>query len=269
MLTDTHCHLDFDAFESDREVVLQQCRNEAIIRLLNPGIDIESSHKAISLSDTFPEVFAAVGVHPNDATSWNNNTKQSLCDFCKHPKVIAIGEIGLDYYQDRTPKEVQLEVFQEQLELAAELGLPVIIHCREAQADLFSILSIWHEKLLVSQSPLAKTAGVLHSFTGSAQDAQAGLRMNFLFGVNGVISFNKAENLRQTLKTIPLTHIILETDAPFLTPHPHRGERNQPAYIVFIAQKLAALHGLSLEAVAKQTTKNAESLFHWGEQRIA
>jgi len=269
MLVDTHCHLDFESFDSDREAILEASRAEGVSYVLNPAISIESSHKVTNLSGTYPEVFAAVGIHPNDAEGWNGETIPALRGLCQHPKVIAIGEIGLDYYRKSTPPQIQRQAFQEQLELAAEFNLPAIIHCREAHEDLFNMLSAWHEQLQKTHHALAEAPGVLHSFSGSYDDALHALSLHFFLGVNGMLTFEKSKNLRAMIQHIPLQHILIETDAPFLTPHPFRGKRNQPAYIIYIAERLAVLHNTSVENIQRQTAANADELFHWGDKHLA
>ena len=269
MLTDTHCHLDFDAFASDRESVIDASRKEGVKYLLNPAVSIESIQNILALSEIYPEIYAAVGVHPNDIQHWDRRSIQTLCEFCNHPKVVSIGEIGLDYYHKSTPHEIQKLTFQDQLELAAEVNKPVIIHCREAYKDLFTILSSWVEQLHQSHPALANAPGVLHSFSGSLEDALLAQDLHFYLGVNGVITFKKAETLRATIKNTPLDRILIETDAPFLTPYPYQGKRNQPAYVRFVAEKLAVLYNTSIETIMQQTASNAENLFHWGDKHLA
>jgi len=269
MLTDTHCHLDFDAFASDREAVIDASRKEGIKYLLNPAVSIESTRNILALSEVYPEIYAAVGVHPNDNQSWDREAIKILREFCNHSKVVSIGEIGLDYYRKSTPREKQIRTFQDQLELAAEMNKPVIIHCREAHKDLFAILSQWVEQLQQSHASLASAPGVLHSFSGSLEDALLAQDLHFYLGVNGVITFEKAENLRAIIKNTPLDRILIETDAPFLTPPPYRGKRNQPAYVKFVAEKLAVLYNTTTETIMQQTTSNAADLFHWGDKNVA
>jgi TatD DNase family protein len=263
VLTDTHCHLDFDWFNDDRDQVIDRGRGVGLERLLNPGITVDSSRRAVKLAEKYPEVYAAVGVHPNDGLSWDNNSLTNLREMGSHPKVVAIGEIGLDYYRDRTPKDVQKRNFLEQLDLAAELNLPVVIHCREAMPDMLEILAKWHARLDESQSRLAKHPGVLHSFSGDREDAEKILSSNFLLGITGPITFRKAAVLQDLVIRLPLSSILIETDAPFLTPHPFRGKRNEPGNVKLVAEKVAELNQEAYNTVTKITAANAAELFGW------
>ena len=263
MLTDTHCHLDFDWFERDRDQVIERAREAGLTRLLNPGITVQSSTAAIGLADKYPEVYAAVGVHPNDGLSWENSTLDILCELASHPKVVAIGEIGLDYYRDRTPRQIQKKIFSEQLELAADLDLPVVIHCRDAMADMLMMLSAWQSGLERDQSDLAEHPGVLHSFSGSLSDAEKIRESNFLIGITGPVTFKKAVELQDLVIRLPRSCLLIETDAPFLTPHPHRGKRNEPAWVKLVAEKVAELHQEPYSKMTKTTAANAAKLFGW------
>jgi len=263
VFVDTHCHLDFKRFDADRHQVVARARETDLGRLLNPGIDLTSSQSAINLADSFPEVYAAVGVHPNEAFTWQAETGNRLREMVSHPKVVAIGEIGLDYYRDRVAKDVQRQVFREQLALAAEAGKPVIIHNREATEDVLDILMEWHAALVVSGSPLAGHPGVLHSYSGEVNSALQAMALNFYIGISGPVTFQNARELQRVVTLLPLRNILIETDAPFLTPHPHRGKRNEPANVHLVAEKIADLHGEPLPTVASITTANAAWLFQW------
>ena len=263
-LADTHCHLYFELFRDDLSEVLERARDSGITHIMIPGIDIETSKQAVQLTEDHFGGYAAVGVHPNDvAAGWSNNTIQELKELAQHPKVCAIGEIGLDYYRDRSPRDLQLKVFASQLELAADLELPVIIHNRESMQDLLPILSDWQTQLERSGSPLAHRPGVLHSFEGTLDAAYNVIQRHFLIGVSGPITFKNAKDRQLIISQLPLESLVLETDAPFLTPHPFRGRRNEPARILNIAEKLAKLKSLSVEQVAQETSRNAEYLFQW------
>lgn len=263
MLTDTHCHLDFDWFDEDREQVIERAREAGLQRLLNPGISVQSSQKGIRLAEAFREVFAAAGVHPNDGSSWDNNSLSSLRELATHPKVIAIGEIGLDYYRKRTPRELQKYIFLEQLELAAELNLPVVIHCREAMRDMLEILSKWHVDLEKNQPELFEFPGVLHSFSGNASEADSVRSLNFLVGITGPVTFQKAVELQDLVIRLPLNSLLVETDAPFLTPHPYRGKRNEPARVKLVVEKVAELRQATYNTITETTAENAANLFGW------
>jgi len=262
-LTDTHCHLDFRAFDEDRDAVLARAWEAGLTRVLNPGIDLESSRRAVALAERHANVFAAVGVHPNDAATWDDHTLDELRALAAHPKVVAIGEIGLDYYRDRAPHDLQDRVFRAQLDLAAETGLPVIVHVREAMADVLAVLQEWVTALRAAESPLSERPGVLHSFFGTADDAAQALEMGFYLGITGPVTFKNAGEQQRLVSGLPLTGLLIETDAPFLTPHPHRGRRNEPAYVQHTAAKIAELQHQPLAVVAQQTGANAARLFRW------
>jgi TatD DNase family protein len=234
--------------------------------MVNPSVDIASSQKVLQTAEVYPELYAAVGVHPNDANTWSGTSIAELRPLARHPKVVAIGEIGLDYYWKKTPEALQRKILSEQLVLAEDLGLPVIIHNREASDDILAILSEWQENLNHSASPLASRPGVLHSFSGDANHARRAIEHNFLIGITGPVTFKNAQNLQHLVAELPLEHLLIETDSPFLTPHPFRGQRNEPGRVLLIAQKIADLHACSLENVAKITTTNARRLFLWREE---
>jgi TatD DNase family protein len=263
LLTDTHCHLDFEAFDSDRELVLERAREAGLTRILNPGIDLLSSTAAITLSEEYEEVYAAVGVHPNSALSFDEHTLQHLKELSSHPKVVAIGEIGLDFFRDKAPRDLQMRVFRSQLDLASELGLPVIIHNRHATTDVLSVLSEWQSQLLKAISPLSDKPGVLHSYSDSIESAQKAIAINFLMGITGPVTFKNADDLQHVVTGLSVTKIIIETDAPFLTPHPRRGQRNEPALVRRVAEKIAELHSCPVEDIAFATSENADRLFNW------
>lgn len=243
--------------------MLESAWDAGVTRILIPGTDLPTNQKAVELSESHPNLYAAVGFHPGDAGKWEKSSLSALRDLAVHPRVSAIGEIGLDYYRDRAPHEVQQAVLLVQLELAAELGKPVILHSREAMQDLWRMLTAWHSGLVESGNPLATRPGVLHAFEGDGTSAQAALAAGFFIGLGGPVTFTNAKERREVAAGIALESILLETDAPFLTPHPFRGRRNEPAYIPLIAEAIADLHGTSMEMVAQQTTQNANRLFAW------
>jgi TatD DNase family protein len=263
-LVDSHCHLFFNLFINDLDQVLRRAWDGGITRILIPGIDLETSRQAIALSEKHPNLFAAVGVHPNDAVGWQAGSLAQLKELAQHPKVAAIGEIGLDYYRDNTPQALQREVLAAQLELAASLGKPVVIHNRQAFADLWPMLKDWQAALAQAGNPLSQVPGVLHSFEGTQAMALQAIERNFYIGIGGPVTFRNAIERQEVAIALPLEHILLETDAPFLTPQPHRGQRNEPSYVIFIAEKIAQLRAQSLQVVAEATTQNANHLFAWG-----
>jgi TatD DNase family protein len=258
-LVDTHCHLNFDRYDEDRQSVLERADDSGVKRIINPGTDIDSSRASIDLAGQYPGVvFAAVGVHPNSTADWSSETLAAIERLAVENRVVAIGEIGLDYYWDKSPPETQKVAFEQQLELANKLKLPVIIHNREASEDVLPTLEKWAREL---PDALRSRPGVLHSFSAEADYANRAIEAGFYLGFTGPITFKKAESLRQVAATVPLDRILVETDGPFLTPHPYRGKRNEPAYIPYIIERLAALHQVSDEEMARITTKNAERLF--------
>jgi TatD DNase family protein len=270
LLVDTHCHLNFENFNPDRDLVVDRARQARLSRILNPGVDLKSCRSAIKLAETYPEVYAAVGVHPNDALLWDDSTLSDLSELAGQPKVVAIGEIGLDYYRDRAPRDVQRRVFQHQLELAAEVHLPVILHLRNSSAqdrsatlDMLGILVEWCSVLIAAEPDLAERPGVLHSFSGNLTEARQALDLNFWIGVSGPVTFRKADTLKEVVANLPLERLLIETDAPFLTPHPHRSERNEPAHVLLVAQEIAHIRNLPFEEVAGISSSNAGQLFRW------
>ncbi|MEJ5201320.1 MAG: TatD family hydrolase [Anaerolineales bacterium] len=262
-LIDTHCHLNFYTLLEDLSEVLKRAQKAGVFRILIPGTDLETSQQAVKLSQSHPFLFAAVGIHPNDATKWNGDSLHVLRTLAKHPKVVAIGEIGLDYYRRKAPQHLQKEVFQSQLKLAAELELPVIVHNRQATEDILKMLIMWQEELTDKKSPIALRPGVWHSFSGNFQAAMPAIQKGFYLGISGPITYHNALEHQNVIARLPLESLLLETDAPFLAPHPFRGKRNEPAYLAIIAEKLATLHHTTPSEIAKATTRNAEQLFAW------
>lgn len=262
-LTDTHCHLDFDRFDSDREAVIRRAAEQGLERILIPGLEVDSCRAAIALAEKFERIYAAVGVHPNSGGTWKADTRSLLAELAQHPKVVAIGEIGLDFYWDSTPKPLQRKILRQQLELAAEVGLPVVIHDREAHAELIPILVDWQEELASAGLDLAKKPGVMHSYSGDILLAQDVLKSGFYLGITGPVTFKKALEMQEVAEKAPQDRLLIETDSPFLTPHPYRGKRNEPAYVYYVAEKIASLRGTSLEDVGEFTSRNAKTLFNW------
>lgn len=270
MLVDTHCHLNFDAFGGEREQILDRARQVGVQRVMNPGIDLATSFDAIQLAEKYPEVYAAVGIHPNDALTWTPASLAELEDLASHPKVVAIGEIGLDTYWDRSPMELQVSILKEQLSLAARLELPVIIHIRNKQPGdhsatqvISEILTDWWNDLVKNNSRLANFPGVLHSFSETPEIAEIFTRMNFFIGITGPITFKNAQPMQNVVGLIPLEYLLVETDSPFLTPHPLRGKRNEPANVKYVVEKIAELKREPVEFVSSATTSNAGRLFSW------
>ena len=262
MFCDTHCHIDFEDYDPDRAEVLERAKQANLCFLINPGIDLASSKAALSLSLEYPGfIFAAVGIHPNYVSSMANGDLERLWDLAHTQAWVAIGEIGLDYYREFSEPAQQREAFLAQLDLAAQCELPVIIHNREASRDLVSILSDW-QRGLPAGSRLKRFPGVLHAYSGSLDEALELAELNFAFGLGGPVTYHNGAERRAVAAGLPLQKILLETDAPFLTPHPHRGKRNEPAYIPLIAAEIARLHKRTPEEVGEITTQNAIRLFN-------
>ena len=273
-LTDTHCHLDFKAFDNDRSGVLARAWEAGLERILVPGVDLASSRAAVRLAQAHPRVYAAVGVHPNSSLTWDEQTLGELERLAAHPKVAAIGEIGLDHYRDRSPHHLQRRVFREQLNLAGRLALPVVVHTRNSSpqdraciSDVIHILAEWCAKLRADprSESLAIHPGVAHSFSGNEAEAQQLLKLGFFIGITGPVTFKNAVELREVMASIPLERLLIETDGPFLTPHPYRGKRNEPAYVRFVVEKIGEVHNQPPNIVAAKTTANAGRLFQWRE----
>jgi TatD DNase family protein len=260
---DTHCHLDFKAFDKDREKVLENSIAAGVIQWMNPGVDLQSSRRVIDLSVRTNSLYAAVGIHPTEAVNSSLEELKEISTLINNPRVKAIGEIGIDHYHKNTPDDVQQQFFLAQLEIAAKFGLPVIIHSRQAMREVLGYLYHWWEVLNQASSPLARRPGVLHSFEGNIEEAHQAIEMGFFLGVSGPITYTNASDRRMLFQNIPLENIVLETDGPYLTPHPYRGQRNEPAYIPIIAQTLADINGTSIERVADITSSNASRLFAW------
>ena len=259
-LTDTHCHLDFKDYDRDRAFVLARAWEAGLERILIPGIDRHSSQAALNLADRYAEIFAAVGMHPNSVQKWDVHTLGLLDEMAAHPKAVAIGEIGLDYYRDLTPQPLQKRVLRAQLGIAEQRNLPVVIHTRnssdEDRACITETLDILAE---------SRVTGVLHSFSGNQHEAKRALKLGFYIGITGPVTFKKAVALRDVISTIPIDRLLIETDSPYLTPVPKRGKRNEPAFVQFIAEKISEIHNQPPKVVAEITAANARRLFQWSD----
>ena len=248
-LIDTHAHLDFSHFDTDREAVIARAREAGLLAILNVGADLPSSRAAVALAERVDFVYAAVGVHPHDARMVTSATIEELRALAQHEKVVAIGEIGLDYYRDRSPRPAQRRAFASQLALAAELNLPVVVHSREAHDDVLAALSGWNGQ------------GVLHAYAAGLERLDEVLALGFAIGVAGPVTFTNARRLRAAAATVPPERLLLETDCPFLTPEPYRGRRNEPAYLRYVAEAVAHARGETAEKVAQMAADNAMRLF--------
>ncbi len=254
-MIDTHCHLDLPEFDEDRDEVLKRARNSGFESFMVPGIELDAMEKIIEMAEREPDVFFASGIHPNNAAElipdWLDHVRKNAA----HPKCRAIGEIGIDYYREYCPHEIQREVFAQQLDLAAELDLPVIIHCRAAYEDLWPILSAW------LKGGHGRT-GVLHAFDETIEAARLAVDLGMKIGMGGPYTYRKKNERRfEIVEAVPLESILLETDCPYLSPIPHRGERNEPSYAALTLAKIAELKGVSFEEADLQTTRNAREFF--------
>lgn len=258
-LIDTHCHLNFEAFADDLDDVVRRAGEAGVRRIVLPAIDVDSSRDGAALAARVPGVCAAAGVHPNSSADYGPDHRAALADLLATGSYVAVGEIGLDYHWDLSPKEAQFRALHDQLDLAAEFGLPVIIHNREASEDVMTVLEDWAASLT---GDLKVLPGVLHSFSAPRIIAERALAAGFYLGFTGPLTYRNADELRSIAAAAPLDRLLIETDSPFLTPTPHRGKRNEPAYVRLVAERLATLRGLSLAELATATTANAERLFN-------
>ncbi len=253
MLIDSHAHLDDRRFDKDRDEIIKSLEEAGVELVINPGADVSSSIKAVALAEKYPNIYAAVGVHPHDAKTMDENTIGLLRSFTKREKVVAIGEIGLDYHYDNSPRDVQRKRFREQLALAKEVGLPVIIHSRDAAKDTYDILE---------EAQDGSLKGVMHCYSGSIEMAMEYIKLGFYISLAGPVTFKNARVAKEVAKAVPIDRLLIETDAPYLTPEPYRGKRNEPVYVRYVAGTIAELRGMTFEEVAKKTAENTKRLFN-------
>jgi TatD DNase family protein len=262
-LVDTHCHLDLSQFDEDREAVWRRAQAAGVCWLVIPGIDVHQCRKALHFAEGHPGVFVAVGVHPNSANEFDDRALGELRQLAQHPAVVAMGEIGLDFYWKIVPPQQQRQAFVLQLDLAAELGLPVIIHSRDANDDVAAVLRAWVGSQHFANSGLRQRpfAGVLHAFSGDLALAQEAYDWNFVLSLGGPVTFRNAQRLHALVPQLRLDRMMLETDSPYLTPHPYRGQRNEPSHVALVCEQLARLYGLTPTEVARDTTAVAARFF--------
>ena len=251
MLIDSHAHIDDDRFDADRDEVLSRARATGVDLIVNIGADMASSARSVALAEQYPQVYATVGMHPHDAKDMREQDYQQLVRWAAQPKVVAIGEIGLDYHYDLSPRPVQQEVFLRQLDIARQTGKPFVVHEREAHADTFEII----------RSAAKGLEGVFHCFSGSVETARQYLKLGFYVSIAGPVTFPKSAKTKEVARYVPLDRLLVETDSPYLTPQAFRGRRNEPAYVRLVAEEIAALRDLSLEELARATSENACRLF--------
>lgn len=251
MLFDSHAHLDDEQFEEDREAVIERAVAGGVGYILNAGACMASSARAVQLAQSHAVIYAAVGIHPHSAAAMTDADAEQLLTWAKDPKVVAIGEIGLDYHYDFSPREVQRAVFTRQMELAKVADLPIIVHDREAHADVADLIRRQGKGL----------RGVLHCYSASLEMAREYVKQGFYISIAGPLTFKNAARLPDVVRKIPADRLLIETDCPYLAPHPLRGKRNEPAHVRYVAEKVAELRGISLDEVAALTTDNAKRLF--------
>lgn len=255
LLVDSHAHLDGGQFANDLGETVERATKNGISHILTIGCDLESSAKSIAIAEKYENIFAAVGVHPHDATEINDNALAKLKLMLTHPKVVALGEIGLDYYRDRSPREVQRTAFRQQIRLARKVEKPIIVHDRDAHDEVIQIMK---------EENAAEVGGVLHCFSGDLKMAKQCLELGFYLSFTGTITYPKNETIRNIIAEIPIDRMLIETDCPYLSPQKFRGKRNEPAYVRYTAEKLAEIKGLKIEDVARVTSRNCHDLFGFG-----
>jgi len=251
MLIDTHAHLDLDDFDGDREAVIERARAAGVGRIITIGIGLQECRRAIEIAGAHPFIHAVIGLHPHNASMLDLAALDFLEQHARGPKVVALGEIGLDFYRNRSPRSDQVRAFRAQLDLAAALKLPVVIHDRDAHEETLQILR--------EEKP--PCGGVLHCFSGDVAMARSCIDLGFLISIPGTVTFKNASTLHEVVREVGLEHLLVETDCPFLTPAPHRGKRNEPAYVRFVAEKIAELKKTSFADVVERTGANACRLF--------
>ncbi|WP_144495902.1 TatD family hydrolase [Bacillus sp. WP8] len=252
MLFDTHAHLNAEQYKEDLEQVIERAKSEKVEKIVVVGFDRPTITRAMELIEEYDFIYAAIGWHPVDAIDMTDEDLAWIKDLSQHEKVVAIGEMGLDYYWDKSPKDVQKEVFRRQIALAKEVNLPIVIHNRDATEDVVTILK---------EEGAAGVGGIMHCFTGSLETAKACMDMNFYISFGGPVTFKNAKKPKEVVKEIPSDRLLIETDCPYLTPVPFRGKRNEPSYVKYIAEQIAELREISFEELAELTTKNAKKVF--------
>lgn len=251
MLVDTHAHIQWASFDKDREEAINRARKVDVKYIVNIGFDVDGSRKAVELAEKHEGLYATVGIHPHNASQFNENVLDILKKLSENQKVVAIGEIGLDYYRNLSPRQAQKKAFEAQLFLAEELELPVVIHDRDAHTDILKMLLRFKGKI----------NGIMHCFSGSREMAEQCIKSDFYISFAGPVTFPNSHKLHEIAKWIDLSKILLETDSPWLAPQHVRGKRNEPAFLPFIAEKIAELKGISMDEMAEATTENAKEIF--------
>ncbi len=252
MIFETHAHYDDDAYDSDRDSIIRLLKEEEIAPVVNVGASLTSTESSVELAHKYGHVYAAVGVHPSDCADLTEKDMEWIKSLCSDKKVVAIGEIGLDYHYDEPEREIQKTWFERQLRLAKEVNLPIIVHSRDAAADTLNILSKEEHKGL---------KGIIHCFSYSLEIAQEYVKMGYLIGIGGVVTFKNGRKLHEIARTIPLENIVVETDCPYLAPEPYRGRRNSSAYLTYIIERIASLRNAEYDQIERAAYENAAALF--------
>ena len=251
MFVDSHAHIQLSQFDRDRDAVLKRAHEAAVSAMLVIGFDMETSLGAVALAEAHPHLYATVGMHPHDAKALTPDVLKTFRELAAHPKVIALGEMGLDYYRNLSPRPLQKEAFQNQLDLAELLQLPIVIHNRDAYMDILPIL----------EERQGKIRGVLHCFTGNVDLMHRSLDIGFHIGIGGIVTYPNAKDIQAVAREVPEDKLLIETDCPWLTPQFRRGKRNEPAYVRAVAEKIAELRGTTIETIGEITTRNFQELF--------
>ena len=251
-LFDAHCHLEDDRFAGEQDEVLARMAQAGVSRCILAGSDVGTSERIVALAAKYPNVYGVVGVHPHEASHFDENTLPTLAGMLAETRIVGVGEIGLDYYYDHSPREAQRDVFTHQLDFAYEQGVPAVFHIRDAHGDTIDLFRAYRSRL---------PAGVLHCYTGSVESAREYLGMGFYISFSGSVTFKNAHNLQEVAQFVPLDRLLVETDSPYLTPVPMRGQRNEPAYVRYVAEKIAQLRGITVEELVQHTTANTERLY--------
>lgn len=254
MIIDSHCHIDTPRFDDDRAAVLDRAEEAGISKMvvIGAGASLTDCDRALNLVEHHDTLWATVGVHPHHASACDEATLAGVAQRTQHPRVVAIGETGLDYYYDTSPRDLQREAFRRFVQMAREANLPLILHIRDAHEDA---------KTILREEGAGEVGGVVHCFTGSSQDAEDYLALGFHLGITGIVTFKRAGDLPEVVASAPLDRLLVETDSPYLAPHPHRGKRNEPAFVTRVVETIATIRGTSVDAVATATTNNANRLF--------
>lgn len=251
MLIDSHAHLDDEKFHGNIDEIIKEATDKELKLIINPAVDLESSKKSIRLADKYSMIYAALGVHPHEVKNIDNDTYDEIIKLTEHPKVVGIGEIGLDYYYEYSPRELQIKSFHKQIEIAQQLKLPIIVHSRDAHEDTYNVLYEHRSEL----------TGVLHSYSGSWEMAKKYLDMGMYISFSGPITFNNARKLPQVAQNVPMDRLLIETDSPYLTPVPYRGKTNHPAYVNYVALKICEIKGCNYEWFIENIENNVYNLF--------